>query len=192
MCWYQYNHNCCIVVIDNASFHLSFYFVTRMHSSRMRTGRSLTVCWSLLSGGVLVRGGLLPEGSGLGGVCSQGGSGPGRVSASGRVWSHGGVWSRGVWSQGGLVPGDLVMGVISQHALRQTPPVDRHTPVKILPWPNFVAAGNKTSFSDIIVIITQFIVNTFFSMLILSFQCTRIFPQIHHRFIIPIIFSFPW
>ena len=23
------------------------------------------------------------------------------------------------------------------------PPVDRHTLVKILPWPNFVAAGNK-------------------------------------------------
>ena len=35
---------------------------------------------------------------------------------------------------------------VSQHALRQTPlpPVDRHTLVKILPWPNFVAAGNKT------------------------------------------------
>ena len=25
----------------------------------------------------------------------------------------------------------------------QTPPVDRHTLVKILPWPNFVAAGNN-------------------------------------------------
>ena len=25
--------------------------ITRMHSSRMRTGRSLTVCWSLLLGG---------------------------------------------------------------------------------------------------------------------------------------------
>ena len=37
---------------------------TRMHSSRMRTGRSLTVCWSVLPGGVwsggcLLRGGLL-------------------------------------------------------------------------------------------------------------------------------------
>ena len=26
-----------------------------------------------------------------------------------------------------------------------TPPVDRHTLVKILPWPNFVAAGNYIS-----------------------------------------------
>ena len=41
---------------------------TRMHSSRMRTGRSLTVCCSLLPGGgvvCLVRGGVLPAG----GVC---------------------------------------------------------------------------------------------------------------------------
>ena len=38
-----------------------------MHSSRMRTGRSVTVCWSLLPGVV----------SAPGGVCS------GRVSASG-------------------------------------------------------------------------------------------------------------
>ena len=39
---------------------------TRMHSSRMRTGRSLTVCRSLVSGGcVSARGG--------GVVCSQGG-----------------------------------------------------------------------------------------------------------------------
>ena len=26
----------------------------------------------------------------------------------------------------------------------ENPPVDRHTLVKILPWPNFVAAGNNT------------------------------------------------
>ena len=31
-------------------FHIKFH-LTRMHSSRMRTGRSLTVCWSLLPGG---------------------------------------------------------------------------------------------------------------------------------------------
>ena len=76
------------------------FLKTRMHSSRMRTGRSLTVCWSLLPGG---------------------------------VWSRGGVWSGGC----------LVRGGLSQHALRQTPPVDRQTPVKILPWPNFVAAGKN-------------------------------------------------
>ena len=44
---------------------------TRMHSSRMRTGRSLTVCGSLLPRGVccLLRGGV----STPGGVCSRGG-----------------------------------------------------------------------------------------------------------------------
>ena len=33
---------------------------------------------------------------------------------------------------------------VSQHALRQTPPLltESQTPVKTLPWPNFVAAGN--------------------------------------------------
>ena len=79
-----------------------------MHSSRMRTGRSLTVCWRLLPGG---------GGSGPGGR----GSGPGGSD---------------------LVPGG------SQHALRQNPPpVDRHTPVKTLPWPNFVAAGKNIPFA---------------------------------------------
>ena len=69
---------------------------TRMHSSRMRTGRSLTVCCNLLPGGVWSQGvwswgGLVLEGSGLGG------------SAPGGVWSQGGlVW--GVCSEG-AVPG---------------------------------------------------------------------------------------
>ena len=66
-----------------------------MHSSRMRTGRSLTVCRSLLPGG--------------------GGSAPGgrEVSAP----------------RGGSAPGGGVcLGVVvSQHALRQTPPVNRIT-----------------------------------------------------------------
>ena len=61
--------------------------LTRMHSSRMRTGRSLTVCCSLLSGwggwgvGCLVQGGAWS-----GGVCLVRG-----VSAPGGVWSGGGV-----------------------------------------------------------------------------------------------------
>ena len=43
------------------------YLKTRMHSSRMRTGHSLTVCCSLLPGGILPDpGGIL---SGPGGVC---------------------------------------------------------------------------------------------------------------------------
>ena len=64
-----------------------------MHSSRMRTGRSLIVCRCvLLGGGCVCSGGV----SALGGVCSGG------VSALG----------------GGVCSG----GVVSQHALRQTPP----------------------------------------------------------------------
>ena len=79
-----------------------------MHSSRMRTGRSLTVCCSLLPGGVVPGPGGV---SGPGGcVCSWGVSGLGGVSASGRVPGLGGS---APW--GGLVRG------VSQHALRQTP-----------------------------------------------------------------------
>ena len=127
--------------------HLVLTIKTRMHSSRMRTGHSLTVCWSASWGVCLVPGGCLV----WGGVCSQGVSGPrvclfwGRgvgVSAwSGGVCSWGGAWSGGSACSRGVC---LVWGGISQHALRQTPlpPVDRQTPVKILPWPNFVAAGN--------------------------------------------------
>ena len=60
--------------------------------------------------------------------------------------SRGGVCPRGEC----LLPGGCLVlggfcsgGWVSQHAQRQTPlpPVDRQTPVKILPWPNFVAAG---------------------------------------------------
>ena len=63
--------------------------------------------------------------------------------------SRGGGLLRG----GCLVPGRSGPrgGGISPHALRQTPPpVDRQTPVKILPWPNFVAAGKYSSESGII------------------------------------------
>ena len=79
------------------------------------------------------------------GVCSWGVPGLGGLPGRGGVCSWGGVCL--VWGvclvQGGVcssAPG--VGGGISQHALRQTPPVDRQMPVKILPWPNFVAAGN--------------------------------------------------
>ena len=106
-------------------------------------------------GGVVVSGlgGLV---SGLGGVWSRGGgvwsggSGLGRSAPGGRggVWSRGvsapggwclvwgglvwgsaprggggGVWSRGLSAPGGSAP----RGVVSQHALRQTPPVNRMT-----------------------------------------------------------------
>ena len=46
----------------------SLQIQTRMHSSRMRTGRSLTVCWS-----VLPRGGVWSGGSAPGGVSAPGG-----------------------------------------------------------------------------------------------------------------------
>ena len=54
----------------------SSHLTTRMHSSRMRSGRSLTVCRSLLPGGVLSPGGmcLVPGGVCSGrGVCAPGG-----------------------------------------------------------------------------------------------------------------------
>ena len=76
-------------------------FKTRMHSNRMRTGRSLTVC----------RGCFLP-----GGVCLP----PGGASFLGGVLSPRGVPP----SCGGVLPSQ---GVVSQHALRQTPPVKRIT-----------------------------------------------------------------
>ena len=70
------------------------------------------------------------------GVCFPGGGVPGPGGVVVVSGLGGGVWSGGVVS----APG----GWVSQHVLRQTPlpPVDRQTPVKILPWPNFVAAGN--------------------------------------------------
>ena len=69
-----------------------------MHSSRMRTGRPLTVCCSLLPGG---------RGSAPGGVVCSGG-----VSAPRGVWSQGGVCSRGggVCSRGVSAPGGLLLG----------------------------------------------------------------------------------
>ena len=53
------------------------YVLTRMHSSRMRTGRSLTVCCSLQGGGVSAPGGSAP-----GGVVGGEGSAPGGVYPS--------------------------------------------------------------------------------------------------------------
>ena len=70
-----------------------------MHSSRMRTGRSLTVCWSLLPGGGVCSWGVSARGgSGLG-VCSGGGSAPGGGGMC-LLWG-GGIWSRGALVRGG-------------------------------------------------------------------------------------------
>ena len=94
-----------------------------------------------------------------GGVCLV----PGGSAWSGgeSAWSQGGLPGLGgvvsAWSWAGvcLVPGGGLPGrggclpgrggLASQHALRQTPLLwtESQTPVKTLPWPNFVAAGNK-------------------------------------------------
>ena len=99
------------------------------------------------SGGVSAPGGyLLP---GVVGVSAWGGG----VCSWGRVSTPGGCLLQGclLWGclllsapRGGGVY--LLQGDVSQHALRQTPPpVNRITDAcKTLPWPNFVAVGNKS------------------------------------------------
>ena len=88
-----------------------------MHSSRMHTGCSLTICWHLLLGGVRYQGGVCSWGvcacswgeiwSQRVCVCSHGWSVPGGVSGPGGVCLVlGEVWSLGVC----LLPGDLVWG----------------------------------------------------------------------------------
>ena len=127
---------------------------TRMHSSRMRNvdrmlesaSRGGGVCFggvcsgrgcllravSAPGGGVWSWRGLLP-----GGVCSGGCLLPGSVCSGGVCL--GGVCSQvgRVCSWGCLLPG----GYIPACTEADPPSVDRQTPVKILPWPNFVAAG---------------------------------------------------
>ena len=111
-------------------------FTTRMHSSRMRTGHLLTVCQSQLPGG----GGVWEWG-----VCSCGVSAPGGCLLPGGSAVEGGVCSGGVSAGESAVGGG---GVWSQDTLRQRPPplwTESQMPVKTLPWPNFVAAGNNQS-----------------------------------------------
>ena len=141
-----------------------------MHSSRMRTGRSLTVCWSLLPGvvcsggggggwgggmvsvlgGSVCSGGSALGGSALGGVCSWGCLLPGGwclLPGGGGASALGGPGprGRGVWSQG-VCSGGLLQGGIPACTEADTLPAqwtESQTPVKTLPWPNFIAAGNK-------------------------------------------------
>ena len=86
----------------------------------------------LLWGGVSALGGVCSRGCLLGGVCSWG------VSAPEGVCSQGVPSPRGVSAPDGCIPGcteaDTPMLTESQ------------TPVKTLPWPNFVAAGNNFEF----------------------------------------------
>ena len=99
-------------------------------------------------GGYQLRGCLLPGGcllqgmSGLGGVCSGGCLLWGRGVCSQGVSGLGGCLLQGGLLLGGcLLPGGVDIPVCTE--ADTPPPVDRHTPVKILPWPNFLAAGNK-------------------------------------------------
>ena len=115
---------------------------TRMYSSRMRTGHSLTVCRSLLPGGgggwVSAPGGVsAPEGSApgegvsawgcllLGGVCSWGVSAPGGVCSWGVSALGGCCLLLGVCSWGGcLLPGGCGIPACTEADI---PPVDRMT-----------------------------------------------------------------
>ena len=118
-----------------------------MHSSRIRTGRSLTVCWSLLPRGVyLVLGGVLSPGGvylvpggilSLREVLSPGGLLLGGVCSGGAVCLLGGLcvcsggclfWGLALGGGSGESAPRGGRGVstpgrgVSQHALRQTPP----------------------------------------------------------------------
>ena len=91
---------------------------TRMHSSMMCTGRSLTICQSLLPRGGMQK--KIPQknlGWGVpgpsGGVYLGGVPGPGGVSGPKGCLFWGASAPRGV----------SALGVVSQHALRQTPPL---------------------------------------------------------------------
>ena len=104
-----------------------------MHSSRMRTGRSLTVCSSLLPGGVCSRGvsALGGGGSAPGGICSQGVSAPRGSPCPGGVLpaeEEGFLPAWGVSLPGGLLPGEggLLLGGFS-------PPGGRVLPARGVP-----------------------------------------------------------
>ena len=73
-----------------------------------------------------VSGGVVP---GLGGGAWSGGPPPGGANGPGGVC---------VWSGGRGIP-----ACTEADTPPPPPPVDRHTLVKTLPWPNFVAAGKK-------------------------------------------------
>ena len=121
--------------------HLMNICKPRMHSSRMRTGRSLTVCWSVLPAGGVCSGGRGRGMGGLlrGGVCSRGGSpclGEGGSGLGGEgVSALGGVlpaWGGGRGCglvRGGSVPGGLLLGR-GGSPCPETPPCEQnHTHV---------------------------------------------------------------
>ena len=101
-----------------------------MHSSRMRTGRSLTVCCSLLPGGVcLVGGGCLPGPGGS--PCLVGGGGSPCQVPGGCLPGGGWGWGLPAWSGGGspCQVGGVVLSAWSGGVLPdwRSPPVNRIT-----------------------------------------------------------------
>ena len=72
----------------------------------------------------------------LGGVCSGGGLLRGGVCS----W---GVSTRGVSARGGVCSRGGGGGIPACTEADTPPWTESQTPVKTLPWPNFVAAGNK-------------------------------------------------
>ena len=83
---------------------------------------------SFFGGASFWRGCLLPRGASFWGGC---------------LLPRGCLLPGGASFWGGVPPSPG--GGLSQHALRQTLPLltESQTPVKTLPWPNFVAAGNN-------------------------------------------------
>ena len=111
---FAYEYHACFIKLGFVQIeHLAIAMPTRMHSSRMRTSRSLTACRSLLPGG---------------GVCSWGGLLLGGLLLGRSAPGGGAVCSWG----GGVIP-----------ACTEADPLwtESQTPVKTLLWPNFVAAG---------------------------------------------------
>ena len=110
-----------------------FKFGTRIHSSGMRTDRSLlyrgvSVQGVSLSRGCLCPGGSLSRGSLSRGVSVQGGLCPGGSLSRG-VSVQGGLCPGGSLSKGGLCQGRVsVQGISVQGvSVRETPPVNRMT-----------------------------------------------------------------
>ena len=98
---------------------------TSMHSSRMRTGRSLTVCWRCLLRGVSALRGMYL----LWGACL--------------LWGMCLLWG-GCLLQGVSAPGGVAGIPACTEADTLSPLLtELQTPVKTLPWPNFVAAGKN-------------------------------------------------
>ena len=119
---------CFSKVFSRTIYDFAIKFITRLHSSRMRTAHALTVSPSMLwgGGGWCLLQGVCSQGGGNGGVC------PGGCPLGGGC--SGGCLLGGMSAWGDVCLGGCLLGGVSawgwgvsQHALRQTPPVNRIT-----------------------------------------------------------------